>query len=199
MTIAPKVPIEISANLNVVDRNVLARSTDTIPDAADRMDEWIALLAVDLAAHAPNVDIDDVGRRVEMKIPYVLQQHRPRDDVACVANQILEKLEFPGQHFDVTAAPPDGSRHEIHLEIADAQDGFLDHRRAAPGKGLDTGQQFGEGEWLDEIVVAAGAQSPYPIVDLAQSADDQNRRSDAVVPQASHNGDAIDVGKHAID
>src|SRR5215471_5517890 len=111
MTITPKIPIEISANLKVVDRKVLARSTDTVPDAADRMDEWIDLLAVDLAAHAPDVDIDDVGGRVEMQIPDVLQQHRPRDNMAGIANQILQKLEFSGKYFNVAAAPPYRARH----------------------------------------------------------------------------------------
>src|ERR1019366_8317078 len=95
--ITPKVPIAISAILNVDDVNVLARSTETVPDAANRVDQRIGLLAIDLAAHAPAIDVDDVGRGIEMKIPDMLQQHRAGYDAAFVAHQILQQLEFAGK------------------------------------------------------------------------------------------------------
>src|ERR1700748_187487 len=96
-TIRPKVPIAISASLNVDEVNVLARSTETIPNTSNRVDEWIGLMAIDLAAYAPDIDVDDVSRRIKMQIPDVLQQHRPGYDPAFVADQILQKLEFPGK------------------------------------------------------------------------------------------------------
>src|SRR5258708_646250 len=104
-TIRPKVPIAISAKRNVDDVRVLVRSTKTVPHAANRVDQRIRLLTVDLATHAADIDVDDVGRGVEMKIPDVLQQHGAGYDAACVPNQILQKLEFPGQQQDVLAAP----------------------------------------------------------------------------------------------
>src|SRR5882672_8253676 len=76
-TITPKVPIAISASLKVDDASVLARSTEAVPDTPNRMDQRIGLLAVDLATHAPDIDVDDIGRGIENKIPDVLQQHRP--------------------------------------------------------------------------------------------------------------------------
>src|SRR3979409_1246409 len=94
-TITPKAPIAISASLKVDDVKVLARSTETVPDTANRMDQRIGLLAVDFSTHAPDIDIDDICRGIEMKIPDVLQQHCPRYDAAFVANQIFEKLELP--------------------------------------------------------------------------------------------------------
>ena len=62
-----------SASFRVDDRRVSARSTETESDATHGVDEWIGMLRVDLAAHASNVDIDDVRGRVEMLIPQVLQ------------------------------------------------------------------------------------------------------------------------------
>jgi hypothetical protein len=88
-TITPKVPIAISASLNVDDVKVLARSTETVPCAANRMDQRIGLLAVDLATDAPDIDVDDICGGIEVKIPDVLQQHCPGYDAAFVANQIL--------------------------------------------------------------------------------------------------------------
>ena len=100
---------------------------------------------------------------------------------------------------NVLAAPACGPRHQVHGEIADAQDGLLHHGFAAPAERLDASQQFDKGKWLDEIVVAAGPQAAHAIVDLAKGADDQDRGGDAAVAQPAHDRYAIDVGEHAID
>src|SRR5262249_55061400 len=162
-----------SASLSVDDRTVLARGTDAKPDATNGMNERIGLPVVDLAADAPDIDVDDVGRGIEMQIPDVLQQHRAGHDLALVANEIFEDLEFPRQQLDVAAAAGHGSQHEVHSEITDTQHGLFHHGGAAPGQSLHAGQQFGESKRLDEIIVAAGAQAPHAIVDLAESTDDQ--------------------------
>src|SRR6476659_1337581 len=107
-TITPKVPIAISASRKVDDARVLARSTETVPDAANRMDQRIGLLAVDLATHASDIDVDDICRGIEMKIPYVLQQHGPRHGAAFVANEVFQKLEFPRKQQNALAAPAGG-------------------------------------------------------------------------------------------
>src|ERR1700730_6634775 len=106
-TITPKVPIAISASLKVDDVRVLARSTETIPDTANSMDQRIGLLAVDFATHATDIDVDNICRGIEMKIPDVLQQHCPGYDAAFVANQILKQLELPTKKNNVPAASAD--------------------------------------------------------------------------------------------
>src|SRR5437660_5690444 len=141
-TITPKVPIAISASLKVDDVRVLARSTETVPDAANRMDQRIGLLAIDLATHAPDIDVDDVRRRIEMKIPDVLQQHRPGYDAAFVAYQVLQKLEFLRKKLNGLAVAARGPRHQVNREITDAQHGLLDDGVAAPPQRLDARQQF---------------------------------------------------------
>src|ERR1700726_3516745 len=145
-TITPKVPIAISAILNVDDVKVLARSTETVPDTANRVDQRIGLLAVDLATDAPDIDVDDIRRGIEMEIPDVLQQHGPGYDAAFVANQILQELEFPWKQKDLLAAPAGGPRHQVDREITDTQDGLLDNGVAASAERLDACQQPDERE-----------------------------------------------------
>src|ERR1700687_4968763 len=198
-TIPPKVAIAISASLNVDDVRVLARSTETVPDTANRVDQRIGLLAVDFATHAPDIDVDDICRGIKMEIPDVLQQHRPGYHAAFVANQILQKLEFPGKKKNRLAAPAGGPRHQVDREIADPQDGFLDNGFTATAKRLDARQQFDEGKRLDQIVIAPGTQATDPIVDFSERTDDQEGCGDAVVAQLTHHRDAIDVGQHAVD
>src|SRR6202158_1724518 len=197
--IVPKAPIAISATLKVDDVKVLARSTERVPDTANRMDQRIGLLAVDFATHAPDIDVDDICRGIEMKIPDMPQQHCPRYYAALVANQILQKLEFPRKKKNVLAASAGGPRHQVDGEIADPQDGFLYDGVTASAKRLDARQQFDEGKRLDQIVVAPGTQAAHPIVDLPERTDDQKGCGDAVVAQLTHDRDAIDVRKHAVD
>src|SRR6266478_5091914 len=198
-TITPKVPIAISASLNVDDVRVLARSTETVPDTAHRVDQRIGLLAVDFATHAPDIDVDDICRGIEMEIPDVLQQHGPGYHAAFVANQILQKLEFPGKKKNGLAAPAGGPRHQVDREITDPQDGFLDYGFTASAKRLDARQQFDKGKRLDQVVIAAGTQATDPIVDFAERTDDQEGCGDAVIAQLTHHRDAIDVRQHAVD
>src|SRR6266849_4357404 len=134
-----------------------------------------------------------------MKIPDVLQQHCPGYDAAFVANQILQKLEFPRKKKNVPAAPAGGPRHQVDREIADPQDGLLDNGFTASAKRLDARQQFDERERLDQVVIAPGAQATDPIVDFSERTDDQEVCGDAVVAQLTHDRDAIDVRQHAVD
>src|ERR1700751_6429580 len=97
----PNTPMLISASRKVVERKVLARSTDTEPDAAYGVDQGIGLFVVDLAANAPDIDVDDVGVGIEMQMPNLFQQHGPRHNVAFVTNQIFQHLEFPRQQLDL--------------------------------------------------------------------------------------------------
>src|SRR6266852_1115596 len=134
-----------------------------------------------------------------MKIPDVLQQHCPGYDAAFVANQILQKLEFPGKKKNVLAASAGGPRHQVDREIPDTQDGLFDNGVTASAKRLDARQQFDERKRLDQVVIAPGTQATHPIVDFSERTDDQDGRGDAVVAQLTHDRDAVDVRKHAVN
>ena len=77
--------------------------------------------------------------------------------------------------------------------------GFLGDGLAAAAERLEARQQLDEGERLDEIVIAPGAQTAHAVVDLAERGDDQEGCGDAVVAQLAHHGDAVDVRQHAVD
>src|SRR5579864_8542173 len=144
MTIAPNTAMAISANLKVDDLKVLARSTDTIADASNSGDQRIGLLIVDFAAQPPNVNVDDVGCRIEMQIPNILQQHGTGHDLAFTAHKIFEQLELPRQQFDIAAPPLGGPRHQIELEVANPQHRLLHQGGAASRQRLDARDQLRE-------------------------------------------------------
>jgi hypothetical protein len=80
----------MNASLRVEDLRVLFRSTKAKPDASNGMDQRIILIAIDFAANAADIHIDDVGRRVKMQVPYVMQKHSARDHLTGVASQVSE-------------------------------------------------------------------------------------------------------------
>jgi hypothetical protein len=71
------------------------------------MNERIGLLTIHLAADAADIDVNDVGRGIEMKIPDVLQQQRSGDYAPFMPNQILEQLKLSRQELDLST----GSAH----------------------------------------------------------------------------------------
>src|SRR6185312_10085487 len=156
-TITPKVAIAISASLNVDDVKVLVRSTEAISGAAHGMNQRIGLLVIDLSAHPSDINIDDIGRWIEMKVPDMLQQHGAGHHAAFIAHQILQELKLPRKKVDTLAAPAGRSRDQVNREIADTQDGLLRNGVAAPAKRLEARQQFNERKRLHQVVVAAGA------------------------------------------
>src|SRR3954449_2077851 len=95
-TISPNAAIAISARRKVEERSVLARSTETISDAADGVDQRIGLGIIDLATDASDIDVDDVGGGIEMQIPDMLEQHRTEENGALLASSISLKLLVPG-------------------------------------------------------------------------------------------------------
>src|SRR5579872_1244591 len=196
---APKPAMQTSAARKVDERSVLAMSTDAKSDAADGVYQRIAVMIVDLAAHAADIDVDDVGGRVEIQVPDVLQQHRAWHHLALVAHQIFQHLEFARQQFDLFAGAVGGAGHEIEFEVADAQHGFLHHGGAAPRQRFDARQQFGEHERLDQIIVAAAAQPAHAVIDFAERAHDQRRRVDAGFAQLADDHKTVDARQHAID
>src|SRR6516165_1584512 len=197
--IRPKAAIPISASLNVEDAKVLARSTETIPDTAYRVDQRISLLLVDLAPHASDIDIDYVCRWIEVEIPDVLQQHCPGYHPPLVAHEVFQELEFPRKEHDLLAVPAGRPRDQVDRKIADAQDGLLGNGVAASSKRLEPRKKFHERKRFYQIVVTAGAQTAYPVVDLPECTNDQERRADAAIAQSAHYGNSVDVRKHTVD
>src|SRR6516162_3233126 len=189
----------MNASLRVEeDRTVLLRSTKTKSDAANGVNQRIVLTAVDLPTDTADIDIDDVGRRIEMQIPYVLQQHGTRDHLTGISGQVRQQTELSRQQLDFATTSAGDPREQIDLQISDAQHRLLDHRSAATGERLDARQHFTECERLDQVIVATRTQAAHAIVDFTKSAEDQRRRDDPFFPQAANNLDPVDPWQHAI-
>jgi hypothetical protein len=70
----------------------------------------------------------------------------------------------------------------------------------APHQRIEPGSQLAERERLGQIVVAAGPQAADPLVDVAERAQDQDRRLVAGLAQRRDDAEPVDAaGQHAVE
>src|SRR5580658_4513304 len=101
---AAAVAKEIATENASARRNARALKTSLIriqleADRANIDDETPDARGVELAAQVADLDVDDVGLRQEIEIPYILEQHGPGHDLAGTAHEIFQEPEFPRQQI----------------------------------------------------------------------------------------------------
>jgi hypothetical protein len=148
------------------------------------VDQLGAAVRVDLLPDPCDVDVDHVveGRSAGRLLPDVAREHFAGDDRPVVAQQVLQQLVFTRRELDRLTSPGHGARGNIDFEIADTQPRRF-HRPTPPHQRAQSGQQLGEGEGLDEIVVCADVQACDSIFDRVPCCQDQHRRAVALPPE----------------
>ncbi len=145
------------------------------------------------------MDVHDVGLRIEVKIPHVLEQHGARHDLTGVAHQVFQQAEFARLQQNVLAVARDFAFQPVHLQIAylEVRSGLL---RAGPAhQRFQARHQLGQSVGFGQVVVAAGGQPFDPVVDFAQRAQHQRRRIDLALAQFANDRQAVHPRQHAVD
>ena len=103
------------------------------------------------------MDIDHIiqGRVAAGLFPHVAGQHLAGDNMAPMAQQILQEFELTGSEIQRLSASRYGSTHDIHFKIRDP------HSRARLGhapsaESPDPSEQFRKGKRFYQIIVGAG-------------------------------------------
>ena len=162
------------------------------------MDEAALPVAFDFLAEQTDVDINHIAFRGGVEVVDVLPDVGPGDDFACVEGEIFEEGEFPAAEIDIFTAALDDSAGGVDLEIADAEDcrgGFVfpaDH-------GADTGEEFGEDEWFDEIIIGAEFEAGDAILGRVLGGEEEDHGAGALFAKLTKDGEAIDFGQHDVE
>src|SRR4029079_11915389 len=142
-----------------VRKSLVSAVTDGVAGAADGVQQRRRKVLVDLRAKARDMHVDDVGLRIEMIIPYVLEQHGAGHHLARMLHEIFQQAKLSRLEDNRFAGARHLMREPVENEIADHETGAALFRRSAPGEGLNAGEELAECIWLGEIVVAARAQA----------------------------------------
>src|ERR1700680_498061 len=111
-----------------------------MPGAANRTDQLGAEAAVNLAAQAADMGLHNLGLRVKVKLPDVLQQHGASYNPAGVTHEIFEKLELLRLQLDPLPRARNAALEEIDLEIGDTQYRLGRPEWRAARQGIDSGE-----------------------------------------------------------
>src|ERR1700736_6618786 len=101
MPIAKTVAKAIAQRKLVVRKNS-RWSTKYEPDATYGMNERRLAGQIDLAAEPSDMDVDEVGTRIEVIVPNLLEEHGPGDDLAMVPDQMLEEAQLPRLQLEIS-------------------------------------------------------------------------------------------------
>lgn len=120
----------------------------------------------ELAAQGHHGDAHDVGERVRVLVPRLLQELFRGDDGTLAAQQHLQDGELLGRELDFLAVAEHLSAVRVELDAGALQDGRQRHARTA-SEGTHACRQLAEREGLGQIVVGADLQALDTVADVA--------------------------------
>src|SRR5215831_14100133 len=169
-------------------------------DASDRVDQSWVSLAIDFLAKPRHLHVDDVVERCRASrfAPDFARQHLPRDQMALMAQQIFEQLEFAGRQLEHPIATERAPGDNVELEIGRLQSEHL-RRPSTSKQRADAGQELRERKRLHQIVVCPEVEAEHTVVDAVASGENQNRRVNAALPQRLQDFEATPAGQHEIE
>src|ERR1700690_1200974 len=165
----------MSARRKLEVRKTLYRNTKRISDAAQRMNQWYRLAAINLATQAAYVRFHDSRVRFEMNVPDVFEQHGPRHRLIRMLHQVFEQPKFARQQLDLDSTPHDRTGEQVYFQIRDLENGLDRQMRTSTSQCGDTRQKLCKGKWLDQIIIRARIQPVHPVIHTAQRRQKQNR------------------------
>src|SRR5271168_2069577 len=154
---------------------------------------------VDLASQAADVHVDDVRMRIEIKVPYMLQQHSAGDDLSRVLHEIFEKSVLARLEFDQPAVALYDAGGLVEFEVTRLEHGSKCCRAGAPAECGDASNQLRKREWLDKVIVTAGIEPSDPIRDAASCCKKEHGGLYTRTPNCLYDCQTVETRKHAVD
>ena len=108
------------------------------------------------SAQSADVYIDDIGLRIEMITPDLVQQHGACENLIRLTHEKLQQTKLHGLKMDLFPSPSDFMGSGVHGQVGNAQQRFMELCVNAPGQGIEPGKQFRKGIGLHQIIVTTG-------------------------------------------
>lgn len=110
----------------------------------------------ELASQPVDVDVDDVGSRIESIAPDELEQHAAIQDLAATRAEREQQIELRPSEVETPRAAPGDAPDRVELDAVQLDD--LDPLRRPPQQRPQPREQLGKREGLDEVVVRAALE-----------------------------------------
>src|SRR4029079_10987715 len=106
----------------ILARKLTSALAEGGPDAANRVYEPRRAPLLRFSTQIPDVDVQRVGRRSEVVAPHALEDDRPRQHLARIAEEELEQRQLCTGEVRPRASASPLTRPEVELEIRETQD-----------------------------------------------------------------------------
>ena len=169
-----------------------------VPRAAHRLEPYAAARPVQLAPQPAGVHVDDVGERVELVVPGVVEDPVATQDLVRVQQEEAQQAELLGAQRQWLATVPDHPRRRVEGQRSERQDRRQGATRPAQ-ESADARQQFLEGERLDEVVVGAAVQAGDLVGRRIPRRQHQHRQREALLAELPAESEPVDAGQHDVE
>ena len=166
--------------------------------AAHRREQRLARRLGQLPPEVADVHVHHVALRVEVHVPYLLQERGPPDDLLRVEQEILQQLEFLGRQVERFPVHRDRVPQAVERQGSVAED-LEPLGPAPPVQRPDPGQQLVEPERLGEVVVRARIEPPHHVLRGVPGGEHQDRRVPALAPQLGGDLEPVLLGEHDVE
>lgn len=137
---------------------------EDITPTANGLDEALGEIAIHLVAQVMDGDVDDIGEWVEVFVPGLFGEAGAGGEFAGVAGEAGKDGEFLGGQGNGFSGAGHGLTSDIQLQVGNLEEfGFCGSGSAE--EGADAGEQFGEGEGFDEVIIGPGFEAVDTIAD----------------------------------
>ena len=103
-----------------------------------------------------------------------------------------------GVRSSFRARPDRGEPDRVDFQVRDAEDLRL-RAGPTPQDRPDAGEELGEGERLDEVIVRPQLEAPHPVGDGVHRGQEQDRRVPPGFPQLGDDRPALAAGEHHVE
>src|SRR3974390_241768 len=97
------------------------RFPENITDTSNGVDQRTFSVFIDFLAQAVDLDFNHVGGRINVHVPYFVQDHGPRHHASRVPYQVFEQSKFLGRQLQELTAPARLATDQVQLQIGHMQ------------------------------------------------------------------------------
>jgi len=153
---------------------------------------------LELAPQVADEDVDDVRLDIGRVAPHEVEELVAGEHLPGMTGEGLQQLELPESQAEIAAR----ARGDVPPGVDDKLsrgDRAGEIGAAAAQQRVETGEELLQRERLDEVVVAAGLQSPDAVLDVVTGGEDADGDIDAARAQPPQNRDAVEVGHRDVE
>jgi hypothetical protein len=157
-------------------------------------------IAINLSPQPHDLHVDHVieGSHALRLLPDIALEHFARHDLALVAQQIFQHVDFARRERDFLAAAHRRAGACVELEVIAFQNAARGPHRPAQQRAA-AGQQFGEREGFREIIVRTAVEADDAVIERVARGQHQDRRVHAALPDMPEDFDAVTIRQHPVE